>query len=135
MFSINLPSSYHDARRCKDAGTTRRASVPIAAMLAFPMPVQFTAADVRAIAGLAQLELDATQVELFVRQLGDFLAYAHDVLAVNTEGVAPTASMVTRHEADRPDQVQTCLERAAALSNAPEPATEAGFFKVPRVIG
>lgn len=104
-------------------------------MLAFPMPVQFTAADVRAIAGLAQLELDATQVELFVRQLGDFLAYAHDVLAVNTEGVAPTASMVTRHEADRPDQVQPCLERAAALSNAPEPAMEAGFFKVPRVIG
>ena len=81
------------------------------------------------------LELDATQVELFVRQLGDFLAYAHDVLAVNTEGVAPTASMVTRHEADRPDQVQPCLERAAALSNAPEPAMEAGFFKVPRVIG
>ena len=103
------------------AGTTRRASVPIAAMLAFPMPVQFTATDVRAIAGLAQLELDATQVELFVRQLGDFLAYAHDVLAVNTEGVAPTASMVTRHEADRPDQVQPCLERAAALSNAPDP--------------
>ena len=104
--------------------------MPIAAMLAFPMPVQFTAADVRAIAGLAQLELDATQVELFVRQLGDFLAYAHDVLAVNTEG-----SMVTRHEAERPDQVQPCLERAAALSNAPEPAMEAGFFKVPRVIG
>jgi Asp-tRNA(Asn)/Glu-tRNA(Gln) amidotransferase C subunit len=43
--------------------------------------------------------------------------------------------MVTRHEADRPDQVQPCLERAAALSNAPEPAMEAGFFKVPRVIG
>jgi aspartyl-tRNA(Asn)/glutamyl-tRNA(Gln) amidotransferase subunit C len=99
------------------------------------MPVQFTAADVRAIAGLAQLELDATQIELFVRQLGDFLTYAHEVLAVNTDGVAPTASVITRHEADRTDNVQPCLERAAALSNAPEPASEAGFFKVPRVIG
>lgn len=104
-------------------------------MLAFHMPVEFTAADVKAIAGLAQLELDATQVELFVRQLGEFLTYAHDVLAVNTEGVAPTASMVTRHDADRGDDVQPCLDRAAALSNAPEPASEAGFFKVPRVIG
>ena len=54
-------------------------------MLAFHMPVQFTAADVRAIAGLAQLELDATQVELFVRQLGDFLTYADYALMLRKD--------------------------------------------------
>src|SRR5262249_55343136 len=101
MFGIIRPESYIDARGPKAAaGPSRRAAEAIVAMLAFPMPVHFTAADVEGIAGLAQLELNAAEVELFVRQLGEFLAYAHEVLAVDTEGVAPTASMVTRYDGD-----------------------------------
>jgi aspartyl-tRNA(Asn)/glutamyl-tRNA(Gln) amidotransferase subunit C len=99
------------------------------------MAVEFTAAQVEAIAALAQLELEPHEVELFARQLGDFLRYADEVLAVDTAGVAPTAYVVTRQESDRPDVVQPGLERDAALANAPDPSIESGFFRVPRVIG
>jgi aspartyl-tRNA(Asn)/glutamyl-tRNA(Gln) amidotransferase subunit C len=99
------------------------------------MAVQFAAEQVTAIARLAQLELEPGEVTLFARQLGDFLGYASEVLAIDTTGVAPTASVATRHESDRPDSVRTSLDREAALDNAPDPSLEAGLFKVPRVIG
>jgi aspartyl-tRNA(Asn)/glutamyl-tRNA(Gln) amidotransferase subunit C len=98
------------------------------------MTVQFTPAQIHALAALAQLELTPAEVELYARQLGDFLGYAAEVQAVDTTGVAPTAYVVTRQESDRPDEVVPSLDRQAALGNAPEPAREAGLFKVPRVI-
>lgn len=99
------------------------------------MPSGFTRAQVEAIAALAHLELDEAQIELFARQLGDILAAADEVQAVDTTGVPPTASVVTRHAADRADEVRPCLDRDEALANAPDPALDAGLFKVPRVIG
>lgn len=99
------------------------------------MPVQFTPGQVEAIAALAQLELARGEVELFARQLGDFLGYAAEVQAVDTAGVTPTAYVVTRQESDRPDEVAPSLDREAALGNAPESSRDAGLFKVPRVIG
>jgi aspartyl-tRNA(Asn)/glutamyl-tRNA(Gln) amidotransferase subunit C len=99
------------------------------------MAARFTAEQVTALARLAQLELEPGEVTLFARQLGDFLGYANEVLAIDTAGVAPTAYLVTRHESDRPDRVATSLDRKAALQNAPDASIEAGLFKVPRVIG
>ena len=99
------------------------------------MPSGFTRAQVEAIAALAHLELDEAEIDLFARQLGDILAAADEVQAVDTTGVPPTASVVTRHAADRADEVRPCLDRDEALANAPDPALDAGLFKVPRVIG
>lgn len=99
------------------------------------MPAGFTRADVEAIAALARLQLDEPELELFARQLGEILEYATQVQQIDTTGVPPTASVVTRHEADRPDEVRSSLTRAEALMNAPDAALEAGLFKVPRVIG
>jgi aspartyl-tRNA(Asn)/glutamyl-tRNA(Gln) amidotransferase subunit C len=99
------------------------------------MPVQFSAAQVEAIAVLAQLELEAGEVELFARQLGDFLRYAEEVQAVETAGVEPTAYVLSHGESDRPDLVRPSLDRDAALANAPEPSLDGTLFKVPRVIG
>ena len=99
------------------------------------MPVPFTTAEVSAIAALAQLELEPGEIDLFARQLGEFLAYAHDVQAVDTTGVAPTAYVVTRVGSERQDQALPSLDREAALLNAPDPSLEGGLFKVPRVIG
>ena len=99
------------------------------------MPVQFSAAQVEAVARLAQLDLTPAEVELFARQLGEFLDYATQVLAVDTTGVEPTAYVVSGHETERPDEVLPSLDRDAALANAPDPAVSAGLFKVPRVIG
>jgi len=99
------------------------------------MAAEFTREQVAAIAALANLELDHTELDLFAKQLRDILAYAEEVQGVDTAGVPPTASVVTRHGSDRADEVLPSLDRETALANAPDPATGAGLFKVPRVIG
>ena len=95
----------------------------------------FTREQVAAVAALANLELDPSEIDLFARQLGDILAYADEVQRVDTTGVPPTASIVTRHPSDRPDEVRAMLDRDEVLANAPDPASDEGFFKVPRVLG
>jgi aspartyl-tRNA(Asn)/glutamyl-tRNA(Gln) amidotransferase subunit C len=98
------------------------------------MPSSLTHGDVAKIAALANLELDAAELDLFARQLGDILAYADQVQQIDTSGVPPTAAVVTRHAADRKDEVRPSLDRDQALAGAPDAALDAGFFKVPRVI-
>ena len=104
-------------------------------MLAFGMPAAFSRDQIAALAALAQLELDASEIDLFARQLGDILAYAEVVQQIDTTGVPPTASVLARQGADRPDEIVPSLDRAEALAAAPDAALDAGFFKVPRVIG
>ena len=99
------------------------------------MSEPFTTAQVEAIARLAQLDLSPDEIALFARQLGEFLGYANEVLAVDTTGVEPTAYVLTDRPIERADDVQPSLDRTAALANAPDPATDTGLFKVPRVIG
>jgi aspartyl-tRNA(Asn)/glutamyl-tRNA(Gln) amidotransferase subunit C len=99
------------------------------------MATGFSRAQVEAVAALANLELNDSEIELFAKQLGDILDYATQVQSIDTTGVPPTASVVTRHSADRPDVVVPSLERSEALANAPDASTQAGLFKVPRVIG
>jgi aspartyl-tRNA(Asn)/glutamyl-tRNA(Gln) amidotransferase subunit C len=94
----------------------------------------FTREQVAAVAALANLRLEAPELDLFARQLGDILAYAAEVQQIDTTGVPPTATVVTRHAADRDDEVEPALDRETALAAAPDPAMDAGFFKVPRVI-
>jgi aspartyl-tRNA(Asn)/glutamyl-tRNA(Gln) amidotransferase subunit C len=99
------------------------------------VPSGFTRQDVAAIAALAHLELNSSELDLFARQLGEVLAYAAEVQQIDTAGVAPTASVVTRHASDRADEVRPSMDRAEALANAPDGSIETGLFKVPRVIG
>ncbi len=99
------------------------------------MPAEFSREEIERIAALANLELDPSEAELFARQLGQILAYADQVQQVDTAGVPPTAHVVTRHTADRGDDVRPSLEVEQALANAPDAAPDAGLFKVPRVLG
>ncbi|PYQ71509.1 MAG: Asp-tRNA(Asn)/Glu-tRNA(Gln) amidotransferase GatCAB subunit C [Acidobacteria bacterium] len=94
----------------------------------------FTREQVAAVAALANLRLEVSELDLFARQLGDILAYAAEVQQIDTTGVPPTATVVTRHAADRDDEVRPSLDRETAIAAAPDPAVDAGFFKVPRVI-
>jgi aspartyl-tRNA(Asn)/glutamyl-tRNA(Gln) amidotransferase subunit C len=106
-------------------------------MLAFAMPA-FSRDDVARIAALANLELEPAETDLFARQLGEILAYANELQQIDTTGVTPTTSVApgdTDDAGDRVDEVRPSLDRAAALANAPDPATGAGLFRVPRVIG
>ena len=103
----------------------------------------FSRAEVEAVAALANLELDASEIEMFARQLGEILAYADEVQRVDTRGIPPTASVLARYPADRPDEVRPSLPPDVALANAPDPApnptpdqaASGGLFRVPRVIG
>ena len=99
------------------------------------MPAGFTRDQIAAIAALAHLELDAAEIDLFARQLDDILAYAEVVQQIDTAGVLPTASLVSHHAADRTDEVRPSLDRDEALAAAPDAALDAGFFRVPRVLG
>ena len=99
------------------------------------MGTGFSRAQVEAVAALANLELSESEIELFAKQLGEILDYATQVQNIDTTGVPPTASVVTRHSADRADVVVGSLDRADALANAPDASAQAGLFKVPRVIG
>ena len=99
------------------------------------MATGFSRAQVEAVAALANLELSDSEIELFAKQLGEILEYATQVQNIDTTGVPPTASVVTRHSADRPDVVAGSLDRAEALANAPDASGQSGLFKVPRVLG
>ncbi len=104
-------------------------------MLAFGMTATFSKAHIEAIAALAHLRLDDEEIELYAKQLSDILEYANQVQQIDTTGVPPTASVLSRHEADRPDVVHQSLDRQSSLSNAPDASIDAGLFRVPRVIG
>ena len=93
---------------------------------------------VKAIAALANLELDGQEVELFARQLGDVLTHVEELNQVDTKGVSPTANGVVPRVLERPDEVRPSLPIADVLANAPDRERlprDGGFFKVPRVLG
>ena len=96
--------------------------------------MSLTIADVERIAALAHLELTDAEKQLFARQLADVLDYAQQLQAIDTTGVAAT-SHVSVQQAERPDEPRPSLPTTEALSNAPDPAPEAGLFRVPRVMG
>lgn len=98
--------------------------------------------DVERIAALAQLELTDDEKHLFAKQLAGILAYAEQVQQLDTTGVPATAHVTARPHPEQPaeragrdDEPRPSLPVRDALANAPDPAHDGGFFKVPRVIG
>ena len=96
---------------------------------------RLTVADVERIAALAQLELTEEEKQMFTKQLGDILSYAEQLQAIDTTGVPATAHVNATQPVERDDEPRPSLAVPDAIANAPDPATEAGLFRVPRVIG
>jgi aspartyl-tRNA(Asn)/glutamyl-tRNA(Gln) amidotransferase subunit C len=99
-----------------------------------PVPTILTIADVERIAALAQLELTEEEKQLFTRQLADILAYAEQVQAIDTSGVPATAYVNAAQRTERDDEPRPCLPVEEAIANAPDTDSNAGLFRVPRVI-
>ena len=99
------------------------------------MPTTLTIADVERIAALAMLELTDEEKQLFTRQLAEILAYAEQVQAIDTSGVAATAHVLAGRGVERVDEPRPSLAVEEALANAPDADHAAGLFRVPRVIG
>jgi aspartyl-tRNA(Asn)/glutamyl-tRNA(Gln) amidotransferase subunit C len=94
-----------------------------------------TSADVDRIAALAHLALSGEERDRFAHQLAGILAYARQVQDVDTTGVPPTTHTLVPEGRLRADEPAVSLPRDQALAAAPDAARDAGFFRVPKVIG
>ena len=99
------------------------------------MPI--TRDDVLKIAELARLELTNEESESFTVQLDSILGYIdklNELDTSNPEPLSPSTSASGDTEYARRDDISTAsLGQQVAVANAPD--TEAGYFKVPKVIG
>ncbi len=99
------------------------------------MPI--SKADVEQIAELARLELTVQETESFTGQLSSILGHIDKLNELDTTGVAPMSHCSTvgadTEYARRDDLTGQSLGQRLAIENAPD--AEAGYFKVPRVIG
>ena len=99
------------------------------------MPI--TKTDVEKIAELARLELTAEETESFTEQLSSILSYIDKLNELDTTDVPPMSHSTTAggdtEYARRDDYSRPGLGQQLATENAPD--AEAGYFKVPKVIG
>ena len=96
-----------------------------------------TRADVEKIADLARLDLTAEETGLFTEQLSSIIGHVEKLNELDTTDVQPMSHCVPAggdtEYAKRDDQVRPSLGQKLAVENAPD--SEAGYFRVPRVIG
>jgi aspartyl-tRNA(Asn)/glutamyl-tRNA(Gln) amidotransferase subunit C len=89
--------------------------------------------DAAYVARLARIDLGPGELDTFAVQLAAVLDHAALVAAIDTSSVEPTAHPLPLVNVLRADEPEPCLDRDEVLSQAP--ASEAGRFKVPRVLG
>ena len=87
--------------------------------------------EVRHVAMLARLGLEAGDVEFYADQLSGILAHIDRLQQVDTEHIAPTAQVVEIASRLREDDPRPSLTQEEALANAP--AAVNGFFRVPSI--
>ena len=87
---------------------------------------------VRRIAHLARIAVAADEVEHLRGELNAILAFVEQLSEVNVDGVEPMTSVLPMEMKQRADKVTDGGIRDDLLENAP--ATEEGFFLVPKVV-
>jgi aspartyl-tRNA(Asn)/glutamyl-tRNA(Gln) amidotransferase subunit C len=93
---------------------------------------KITREDVRYVAGLAQLAVDAETEERLVRELGDILSFMDKLNELDTDGVEPMMHVMEVTNVFRDDELGASLDRDTALKNAPK--TDGEYFVVPRIL-
>jgi len=89
-------------------------------------------ADVKKIAKLARLRLTDAEVALYGGQLTKILDSMNELAKCDTNGVAPTTSVLGAVNVMREDVPSPFEDTEALLSNAPE--RDGPYFKVKKVI-
>jgi aspartyl-tRNA(Asn)/glutamyl-tRNA(Gln) amidotransferase subunit C len=108
-----------------------------------PETERVSAADVRRVAELSNLELTADEESRMRRDLNAILDYVAQLAELDTARVEPMAQVSDVLAAPgetpseklsvlREDEVRPCLDRERVMAAAPE--TDGAFFKVPKVI-
>lgn len=90
-----------------------------------------TIEDVRKVAHLARLRLDAAELEQMRSQLSSILDYMDMLNEVDVTDVPITAQVTDLTNVARPDQVTSHLPVEAALANAPDRV--GNYFRVKAV--
>ncbi|HKP10810.1 MAG TPA: Asp-tRNA(Asn)/Glu-tRNA(Gln) amidotransferase subunit GatC [Blastocatellia bacterium] len=89
------------------------------------------------MAELARLELSDSEADSFTDQLSAILGYIDQLNELDTADVPPMSHCSTAggdaEYARRDDVVRPSIGQQVATANAPD--AEAGYFKVPKVIG
>jgi len=94
--------------------------------------VKITVEEVEHVARLARLALDKDAIDTITGQMGSILDYVEKLNQLDTEGIEPTAHVVSVENAFRDDVVTASLETETVLANAPD--TAPGYFRVPKII-
>ena len=93
-----------------------------------------TQAKVQHIAELAKLQLNADELDRMTQQLAAILEHAARLQELDTDAIAPTASVVSLQNVMRADTVAPSLARADALANAPDQDDRHEFFRVKAIM-
>ncbi len=91
-----------------------------------------SAAEVRAIADLARLELDEADVTRYQKQLSDVLGYFQKLEELDTSQVDPTSSVLPLAHVMRQDRAEAPLSVDEAVANAPD--SDGEQFRAPAVL-
>jgi aspartyl-tRNA(Asn)/glutamyl-tRNA(Gln) amidotransferase subunit C len=91
-----------------------------------------SADEVRWVAHLARLELNAEELATMTRQLDAVLQYFDQLKQINTDGIEPLAHPLPLQNIFRKDEPAPSLCVNAALANAPQ--REGDFYCVPDVL-
>ncbi len=90
------------------------------------------AATVRRIAHLARIAVADNEIEHLRGEINNMLAFVEQLNEVNVDGIEPTASVEDMKLKMRDDVVSDGDYVKRVLANAP--ATDDGFFQVPKVV-
>ena len=82
---------------------------------------------------MARIALSETELSQYGEQLNAILEHAERVQQLDTDGVPATSHPIPMTNSFRDDVVTGSLTAHEALANAPD--AEAGYFKVPPVLG
>jgi aspartyl-tRNA(Asn)/glutamyl-tRNA(Gln) amidotransferase subunit C len=97
--------------------------------------VKITEAEVRYVAGLANLMLTDSEIARLRKDMDEILTHMDTLSELDTSAVEPMAQVLYQSEETatlREDQPIPPLGNEAALANAP--LAGAGYYKVPKVI-
>ncbi|MBN1465344.1 Asp-tRNA(Asn)/Glu-tRNA(Gln) amidotransferase subunit GatC [candidate division KSB1 bacterium] len=92
-----------------------------------------TVEQVENIARLAKLSFAEGDKVRLVEQFNQILNYMSKLNELDTSDVEPTYNVLALRNVMRKDEVKTWLSQEEAIANAP--ASNHGFFSVPKVIG
>jgi len=94
--------------------------------------VAITRLDVLHVAKLARLDLDDSEVERMVKDLGRILDYVAELATVDTKDVPALDYLAVNAAPLRDDRIAPGVDRDLALSEAPR--QEDGGFRVPAFV-